>query len=97
MKKLIAMFLSVMICLNIFSGMAFAAPVADHDHADETVSEMPEFNGTEDLIKQTIQSLIAEGKVITELEKPSAKLVNSVESCSGMSFDAVIICCLGLS
>ena len=89
MKKLIAMFLSVMICLNIFSGMAFAAPVADHDHADETVSEMPEFNGTEDLIKQTIQSLIAEGKVITELEKPSAKLVNSVESCSGMSFDAV--------
>ena len=88
MKKLIAMFLSVMICLNIFSGMAFAAPVAEIE-SEEVVFESLEFNGTEDLIQKTIQKLIAEGKVITELEKPSEKLVNSVESCSGMSFDTV--------
>ena len=87
MRKLIAMFLSVMICINVFSGMAFAAPVAES--GSEAVFESLEFNGTEDLIQKTIQKLAEEGKVITELEKPGAKLVNSVESCSGMSFDAV--------
>ena len=87
MRKLIAMFLSVMICINVFSGMAFAAPVAESE--SETVFESLEFNGTEDLIQKTIQKLAEEGKVITELEKPGAKLINSVEACSGMSFDAV--------
>ena len=87
MRKLIAMFLSVMICINVFSGMAFAAPVAESE--SEAVFESLEFNGTEDLIQKTIQKLAEEGKVITELEKPGAKLVNSVEACSGMSFDAV--------
>ena len=87
MRKLIAMFLSVMICINVFSGMAFAAPVAESE--SETVFESIEFNGTEDLIQKTIQKLAEEGKVITELEKPGAKLINSVEACSGMSFDAV--------
>ena len=87
MRKLIAMFLSVLICLNIFSGMAFAAPVAESD--SEPVFEKTEFNGTEDLIQKTIQKLIDEGKVVTELEKPDAKLVSSVEACSGMNFDAV--------
>ena len=87
MRKLIAMFLSVMICINVFSGMAFAAPVAES--GSEAVFESLEFNGTEDLIQKTIRKLAEDGKVITELEKPGAKLVNSVESCSGMSFDAV--------